>query len=68
MGKNLLDKETIQGAIATLADELAPDSTPLDASPEFRKQIAQGLLYKFLLGLDPTRVRLIITLYLCELN
>jgi xanthine dehydrogenase/oxidase len=58
MGKNLLEKETIQGALSTLAAELAPDSSPLDTSPEFRKHIAQGLLYKFLLGLDPARVKL----------
>ncbi|XP_065336761.1 uncharacterized protein LOC135937537 [Cloeon dipterum] len=56
MGKNLLDPATVQGAISTLAAELQPDNQLIDASPEFRKQIAQGVFYKFLLGLDPTRV------------
>ncbi|XP_059485730.1 xanthine dehydrogenase-like [Neocloeon triangulifer] len=56
MGKNLLDAATIQGALNTLAAELVPDSQPLDASPQYRKQVAQGVFYKFLLGLDPNRV------------
>ncbi|CAB3359541.1 Hypothetical predicted protein [Cloeon dipterum] len=56
MGKNLLDPATVQGAISTLAAELQPDNQLIDASPEFRKQVAQGVFYKFLLGLDPTRV------------
>jgi len=59
MGKNLLDAATIQGAITALADELDPDGNFIDSSPEFRKQIAQGLFYKFLLKLDPNRVHTI---------
>jgi len=35
VGKDLLDEATIQGAISTLADELAPDSNLIDSSPEF---------------------------------
>ncbi|XP_059474057.1 uncharacterized protein LOC132195836 [Neocloeon triangulifer] len=56
VGRNLLDASTVLGAIAILASELVPDNQPEDASPEYRKLVAQGVFYKFLLGLDPNRV------------
>uniref|UniRef100_A0A240PKA6 Indole-3-acetaldehyde oxidase n=1 Tax=Anopheles epiroticus TaxID=199890 RepID=A0A240PKA6_9DIPT len=46
-GKNLLTNETIQGALKTLASELSPDWVLPDASPEYRKNLALSLFYKF---------------------
>jgi xanthine dehydrogenase/oxidase len=41
-----LDTKTIQGAMDVLEKELNPDEKPPDASPEYRKTLAQALLYK----------------------
>ncbi|XP_001688833.2 uncharacterized protein LOC5667145 [Anopheles gambiae] len=48
-GKNLLTNETIQGALKTLAAELNPDWVLPDAAPEYRKNLALSLFYKFTL-------------------
>lgn len=52
-GKKLFSNETIQGAMAILTKELTPDWVLPDASPEFRRTLACGLLYKFILGAAP---------------
>uniref|UniRef100_A0A240PL19 FAD-binding PCMH-type domain-containing protein n=1 Tax=Anopheles epiroticus TaxID=199890 RepID=A0A240PL19_9DIPT len=52
-GKNLLTNETIQGALKTLASELSPDWVLPDASPEYRKNLALSLFYKFALNIAP---------------
>ncbi|XP_034939273.1 xanthine dehydrogenase 1-like [Chelonus insularis] len=49
-GKSLFDKSVFKQALNTLDSELKPDRTLPDYSPEFRKTLAEGLLYKFVLG------------------
>ncbi|CAB3359550.1 Hypothetical predicted protein [Cloeon dipterum] len=55
-GKNLLDSAAISGAFAELGRQLNPDRVLPDATAEYRKNLAQALFYKFLLGLDPSKV------------
>jgi len=55
-GKNLLDSTVVTQAINTLNAEIRPDPVSPGASPEYRKNLAVGLFYKFLLGLDPEKV------------
>ncbi|XP_063993360.1 uncharacterized protein LOC135171019 [Diachasmimorpha longicaudata] len=52
-GKCLLDKKVLKQALETLASELNPDHVLPDYSPEFRKNLALGLLYKFVLSIKP---------------
>ncbi|XP_035910093.1 xanthine dehydrogenase-like [Anopheles stephensi] len=49
-GKNLHTNETIQGALKILAAELNPDWVLPDAAPEYRKNLALSLFYKFTLN------------------
>ncbi|XP_065075928.1 xanthine dehydrogenase/oxidase-like [Ochlerotatus camptorhynchus] len=51
IGKPLFTNETLNGALQTLSDELEPDWVLPDASPEYRKRLAQSLFYKFLLSI-----------------
>ncbi|KAJ9586601.1 hypothetical protein L9F63_019794, partial [Diploptera punctata] len=51
--KNLFDVKTVQGALTILQSELEPDSVLPDPSPEFRKNLACALFYKFVLSLNP---------------
>ncbi|XP_062544108.1 aldehyde oxidase 1-like [Armigeres subalbatus] len=51
VGKNLFTNETVQDALKTLSDELHPDWVLPDASPEYRKNLAISLLYKFILNI-----------------
>ncbi|XP_011302981.1 indole-3-acetaldehyde oxidase [Fopius arisanus] len=55
-GKRILDKNVLKQALETLNSELNPDSVLPDYSPEFRKNLAQGLFYKFVLSLKPETV------------
>uniref|UniRef100_A0A182KGJ4 FAD-binding PCMH-type domain-containing protein n=1 Tax=Anopheles christyi TaxID=43041 RepID=A0A182KGJ4_9DIPT len=48
-GKNLLTNDTIQGALKTLTSELNPNWVLPDAAPEYRKNLALSLFYKFAL-------------------
>ncbi|XP_076048889.1 uncharacterized protein LOC143029787 [Oratosquilla oratoria] len=48
--KSLEDEATVQGAMAVLEEELQPVANVVDASPEYRKQVAQALVYKTILG------------------
>lgn len=50
-GKSLSDSATLKGALKTLKEELQPHSAILEADPEYRRNLAQGLLYKVILGI-----------------
>lgn len=52
-GKNLYTNETLQSAISYLNNELSPDWVLPDASPEYRKNLAISLFYKFVLNTAP---------------
>lgn len=55
-GKNVFDASVLTGAFQVLSEELQPDANPLDASPEYRKQLALGLFYKSILRIAPSTV------------
>lgn len=55
-GKNILDAGVAAQALTTLNGELRPDEVKPGASADYRKKLAVGLFYKFLLGLDPEKV------------
>lgn len=55
-GKNLFDVTVLNGAYQILAEELQPDTHLLDASPEYRKQVALGVFYKSVLRIAPSGV------------
>lgn len=52
-GKNLYTNETLQSAISYLDNEVTPDWVLPDASPEYRKELAISLFYKFVLNTAP---------------
>ncbi|XP_053675022.1 uncharacterized protein LOC128725313 [Anopheles nili] len=52
-GKDLLTNETTQEALKILASELNPDWVLPDAAPEYRKNLALSLFYKFVLNIAP---------------
>ncbi|KAG5332878.1 XDH dehydrogenase, partial [Acromyrmex heyeri] len=56
MGKSILDKQVLKTALETLHNELQPDHVLPDGSPEFRKTLAMGLFYKFVLSIKPENV------------
>jgi hypothetical protein len=45
-GKNLFDRKILRTALKILDTELHPDHVLPDASPEYRKGLAEALLYK----------------------
>ena len=53
VGKDPFDNATIQNALNVLKDELKPDWVLPDASPEYRKNLALSLFYKFILNIAP---------------
>ncbi|XP_018304049.1 xanthine dehydrogenase/oxidase-like [Mycetomoellerius zeteki] len=61
VGKSILDDDVLKAALSTLHDELQPDHVLPDYSPEFRRNLAEGLFYKFVLSIKPeivnTRLR-----------
>nr|XP_018909624.1 PREDICTED: indole-3-acetaldehyde oxidase-like [Bemisia tabaci] len=57
VGKSLLDSMVLQEALYKLAFELNPNVSPPDASPVYRKRLAQSLFYKFVLSLKPSSVQ-----------
>lgn len=50
-GKCLNDPNTLKEALQTLKDELKPHAAALEAEPAYRKNLAQGLLYKTFLSI-----------------
>ncbi|XP_052860957.1 xanthine dehydrogenase/oxidase-like [Anopheles cruzii] len=53
VGKPLATNETLAQALTLLASELKPDAVLPDASPDYRKQLALSLLYRFALSIHP---------------
>lgn len=53
VNKSILDKEVLKSAMETLHNELQPDHVLPDYSPEFRRTLAEGLFYKFVLSIKP---------------
>lgn len=53
VGKNLYDNATLQQTLRSLTSELNPDWVLPDASPEYRKDLAAALFYKFILSTCP---------------
>ncbi|XP_058053764.1 xanthine dehydrogenase/oxidase-like [Anopheles bellator] len=56
-GKNLLSNDNVQGALKILSDELNPDWVLPDAAPEYRKNLALSLFYKFVLSIAPASIK-----------
>lgn len=56
MGKSIFDQKVLKAALDTLHSELKPDHVLPDYSPEFRKTLAEGLFYKFVLSIKPENV------------
>ncbi|XP_070499175.1 uncharacterized protein [Chironomus tepperi] len=52
-GENLFDNQSLQNALRILNDEIKPDWVLPDASPEYRKNLALSLFYKFVLNIAP---------------
>lgn len=52
-GKNLYTNETLQSAISYLKNDLNPDWILPDPSPEYRKNLAISLFYRFVLNTAP---------------
>nr|BAS67018.1 aldehyde oxidase [Penaeus japonicus]BBC28100.1 aldehyde oxidase [Penaeus japonicus] len=49
-GRRLTDSETVLEAAKLIGQEVKPDSHPHDASPAYRTALAQGLLFKAIVG------------------
>lgn len=54
VGKDPFCNNTIQGALNILNDEIKPDWVLPDATPEYRRNLAMALFYKFMLMIVPT--------------
>ncbi|XP_068084723.1 uncharacterized protein [Anabrus simplex] len=52
-GKELINQAVLKDALCILHSELKPDHVLPDASPEYRKGLAEALFYKFVLSLNP---------------
>ncbi|BFZ04907.1 hypothetical protein BsWGS_07946 [Bradybaena similaris] len=50
LGRKLGDSSVLQGAISLLSEEIVPDDHLILASPDYRKSLAIGHFYKFVLG------------------
>lgn len=53
VGKQLFSNDTLQGLFKTLHAEIDPDVVLPDPAPEFRRQLAIALCYKFILSITP---------------
>ncbi|CAG0884273.1 unnamed protein product [Darwinula stevensoni] len=51
VNKSLADEGVLQAALNILGGEIQPDSQPADASPTYRRTLAQALFYKWVLGI-----------------
>lgn len=49
-GSDITKPEALKKAVETLGAEINPDTKPLEGAPEYRKGLAQSLLYKVLLA------------------
>ncbi len=56
IGKDLHTNETLQSALDCLLSELNPDWILPDACPEYRKELAAALFYKFVLSTCPSYI------------
>ncbi|XP_043603195.1 indole-3-acetaldehyde oxidase-like isoform X2 [Bombus pyrosoma] len=56
IGKSILDKKVIKDALDKLDNELHPDHVLPDYSPKFRKTLAEGLFFKYILSIKPENV------------
>ncbi|XP_076758274.1 uncharacterized protein LOC143427746 [Xylocopa sonorina] len=56
VGKSIYDKSVIQEALNKLDEELKPDHVLPDYSPQFRKTLAEGLFFKFILSIKPENI------------
>lgn len=57
-GKDLSEEATTNDVFKSLFSEMNPDWVMPDASPDYRKSLASGLLYKFILSvLPPEKVK-----------
>ncbi|XP_011705500.1 PREDICTED: xanthine dehydrogenase/oxidase-like, partial [Wasmannia auropunctata] len=56
MGKSIFDKQVFKSALEKLSNELNPDHVLPDYSPKFRKTLAEGLFYKFVLSIKPENI------------
>lgn len=54
VGKDLYCNETLQAVLNSISAELRPDWVLPDASPNYRKNLAAALFYKFVLNTCPT--------------
>lgn len=54
IGKDLYNNETLQAAMKILALEIQPDWVLPDASPDYRKNLAAALFYKFVINTCPS--------------
>jgi len=50
VGKNLLEPDTLKGALESLGNEIVPNTPPAAASTQYRKSLATSLFYKFYLA------------------
>ncbi|XP_065095835.1 uncharacterized protein LOC135717607 [Ochlerotatus camptorhynchus] len=55
-GKNPFNNDTLQKALAALELDLKPVWDPSQADPDYRKQTAIGIFYKFILSIAPRKV------------
>lgn len=46
LGKDVTDPETLKGALKALSEEIEPNSPPVAASTQYRKNLAYSLFYK----------------------
>lgn len=56
IGNDLYTNETLQNTLNCLSSELNPDSVLPDASPEYRRELAVALFYKFVIGTCPSYI------------
>ncbi|GAB0100749.1 xanthine dehydrogenase [Sergentomyia squamirostris] len=53
LGKNIFSNRIFQAALKILEDELKVTDSPPNADPEYRKLLALGLFYRFILSITP---------------
>jgi len=56
VNKYIFNKRVLKTALETLHRELQPDHVLPDYLPEFRKILAEGLFYRFVLSIKPENV------------